>query len=446
MEVAVVGGGITGLAAAWELLQAGVGVTVFEASHRLGGKVLTEDVGGRPVDLGPDSFLGRVPDALDLCWELGIDDEVVSPATEQAAVWVRGRLRPLPQGMVLGVPTSLASLARSGILSLPGLGRAALELVLPRRDRAGDRSVGDLVTARFGRQVHERLVDPLLGGVHAGPTDRLSMQATAPQLAAVATEGGGSLLTALRAQRRAAAAAGEAGGPVFRSLRGGLGRLVHRLGQELHAAGVQLRLRTELAELPAGFEAVIAATPAPTTAALVAPASPEAASELRAIDHASVTLTVLVYPEAALPRPLTGSGFLVPRGERRLMTACSFGSSKWPHWASPGNVVLRVSAGRWGDKRALGMGDTELVDRLHGELTEALGLREPPHEVRVSRWVDAFPQYRVGHLERVARVEQALNRDLPGVVVAGGAYRGIGIPACIGQGRAAARRVLEAAG
>ncbi|HEX2063480.1 MAG TPA: protoporphyrinogen oxidase, partial [Acidimicrobiales bacterium] len=191
-----------------------------------------------------------------------------------------------------------------------------------------------------------------------------------------------------------------------------------------------------------GVDAVVVATPAPVAASLVAEA-PRAATHLRTVDHASVALSVLVYPASAFPRPTTGTGFLVPRTEGRLLTACSFGSSKWPHWARPGQVVLRASAGRRGDDRALAMGDDELVEGLHAELAEALGLTDSPVEAHVARWVDAFPQYRVGHLERVARIEASLARDLPAVAVAGAALRGIGVASCIAQGRRAARQALE---
>lgn len=439
-RVAVVGGGITGLAAAWELLGAGAEVTVLEASDRLGGKILTDEIGGRPVDLGPDAFVARTPEALQLCRELGLVDELVRAATDQAAVWLRGKLRPLPHDVVLGVPSRLTSVARSRILSPVGVARAALDAVLPGRGLSQDRSVGDLVTARLGREVHDRLVDPLFGGIHAGPAGGLSVQATAPQLATAADTR--SLVRGVRSQRRANAAEK----PAFHSLRGGLGRLVERLEEELRAGGATIELGTAVKSLPVeGADATLATTPAPVTADLVAAASPRAEAELRAIDYASVAVTVLVYPASAFPRPPAGSGFLVPHREGRLMTACSFASSKWPHWAAPDEVVLRVSAGRCGDQRALEMGDVEIVQGIHSEVVDALGLTAAPIRARVTRWLDAFPQYRVGHLERVERIEAALEQDLPGVRVAGAAYRGLGITTCITQGRGAARRVLERA-
>lgn len=456
-RVAVVGGGITGLAAAWELLGAGVEVTLFEAGARLGGKIVTDDVAGRPVDLGPDAFLARVPHALDLCRELGLEGELVHPAAEGAAIWVRGRLRALPRGLVLGAPTGpgdLAALVRAGLLSPAGAARAALDVVLPATRFGPDPSVGDVVGRRLGRGLHAGVVDPLVGGIHAGPSDLLSARAAAPQLADAALSR--SLMAGLRrarggstgTSRSGGGAAGAAAGPapLFASLRGGLGRLVEVLEGGLRAGGVAVETGATVGTVPVGgFDATILATPAPVSAALLAAGAPDAAAELAAIDDASVAVVVLVYPASAFTRPLLGTGFLVPATEGRLLTACSFASSKWPHWAAPGDVVLRASAGRWGDERALALGDDELVARLHDELGAALGTVAGPRLTRVTRWEAAFPQYRPGHLDRVVRAEAAVARWLPGVTLAGASYRGVGIAACVAQGRAAARRALAGA-
>lgn len=442
-RVAVVGGGITGLAAAWEAVRSGAEVMVLEASSHLGGKILTEELAGHLVDLGPDAFVARTPEAVGLCRELGLEDQLVTAATDHAALWVGGRLRPLPRDILLGVPSRVRSVARSRILSPGAVARLALAGLIPRRrergDHAADRSVGDLVAARLGRQVQQRLVDPLFGGIHAGPSDHLSVRATAPQLAAAASSR--SLLRGLRSQR-----ANGAERPLFHSLRGGLGQMVDRLVEELRSGGATIHLDAPVESVPVeGAHATIVATPTNVAADVVAAGSPEAASELRAIRYASVAVTVLAYPASAFPRPPEGSGFLVPHGDDHLITACSFASSKWPHWAEPGEVVLRVSSGRFGDDRALELSDVELVQRLHNELVEVLELNQAPVRARVTRWVDAFPQYQVGHLERVARIEAALRRDLPSVAVVGAAYRGLGITTCIAQGRAAAHRALAAA-
>jgi len=449
--VAVVGGGITGLSAAWTLAGA-ARVVLLEASEHLGGKVRTEEVGGQPVDVGPDAFLARVPDAVDLCRAVGLGDDLVAPATGRAFIWSRGRLRPFPKGLVLGVPSALGPLARSGLLSPRGLLRAAFDRVLPSSPATGDRSVGDLVTARLGREVLERVVDPLLGGIHAGDSRELSLATTAPQLVSAAARSR-SLMRGLATQ---AGRGTVVSGPVFLSLSSGLGSLVERLRADLVGQGVDVRMACPVRRLqrvgdswrlgtPAGVvdaDAVVLAVASPVAARLVASQAPGPAAELEGIDYASVVVVTLAYPASGVPHPLDGSGFLVPRTEGRLMTACTWSSSKWPHLARPGRVLLRVSAGRWGDDRALAMTDGALVDRLHAELAEALGLHARPLAARVTRWPGAFPQYRVGHLDRLARIEAGL-AALPGLVVGGAPYRGIGLPACVAQGRRAAEAVLR---
>jgi oxygen-dependent protoporphyrinogen oxidase len=438
VPVVVVGGGITGLATA-HYLQArhGVEAVVVEASDRVGGKIRTNELAGVPVEAGPDSFLARVPWAADLCRELGLGDELIEPATSKAFVWVRGRLRALPPGLVLGVPTGLPQLAASGLVSPAGMARAALDVVLPRRRHGDDPSIAEVIGARFGREVVDNLVEPLLGGINAGRADRLSLAATAPQLADAARDHR-SLLLGLRVA--------TAGGPVFQSVRGGLERLVERLGADIDvrtstAAGAIERApdgRWKVAGLVA--DAVVVTVPAFAAAPLLQTVSPVAAAELRAIEYASVALVTLGYAPSTLPSRPAGSGFLVPRTEHRLMTACTFLSAKWPTVAASGLVLLRVSAGRLGDARVSQLDDDELVDRVHREVAEALGAGKAPVTSRVDRWVDGFPQYEPGHLARVDRIEAAL-AGLPGLTVAGAAYRGLGLAACVRQAGEAADRI-----
>ena len=432
-RVAVVGGGIAGLAAAWYLHRDGVDVTVYEADDRLGGKVSTAEFGGRPVELGPDAFLARRPEGTELCRELGLGGELVSPATGKAYLWLQGRLRTLPTGLALGVPTDLPAVVRSGVLSARGVARAAIEPLLPSSGGVGDRSIGALVRRRFGDEVFDRLVDPLVSGINAGRADDLSAEAVTPQLMAAARDSR-SLLLGLRAARPA-----DSGAPVFLTVRSGLGAAVDELAARLPDVRTSFPVRS-LDDLDA--DAVIVATPAFAAAQLLRPVAPAAAAELDTIEYASVVLTLLSYPADAVGRPLDGSGFLVPRHEGRMMTACSWASSKWPQWGREGEVLFRVSAGRAGDDGAVLMDDDDLVARLHGELSEAIGLRAAaPTSTHVARWPRSFPQYAVGHLDRVARIESALP---PHIAVAGAAYRGVGIPACIASGKAAAERVKNA--
>jgi oxygen-dependent protoporphyrinogen oxidase len=443
VNVAVIGGGIAGLAAAWELVSGPdpAEVVVFEPDN-LGGKIAGSDFAGHHLDMGPDAFIARVPEGIALCRELGIESELVAPEAGRALLWVGGRLRPFPDGLVLGVPTRLGPLVGAGLLTPAGLVRAGLDLVLPASPGNGDVAIGELVSRRFGRQVAERVVDPLLGSIHAGNIDHLSTEATAPQLSAAARRHR-SLLIGLRR------GASSTTGPMFLTPRSGMSRLVQALISGLKDRGVHFEPTavTRLARLGTGrvdvdpggsFAGAVLATPAAATAILVRPTSPVTASELDTIRTASVVLVTLAYPAGALPIPEGSSGFLVPRGEGRLMTACSFASAKWPHWSDGQTTILRVSAGRDGDLRALELDDRTLVERLHDELVAALGASGGPIEARVSRWPNAFPQYDVGHLDRVSRIEQRLAADVPEVVLAGASYLGSGIPACIRSGRRAA--------
>ena len=487
--VVVVGGGIAGLSAAWALTSAepGIAVTVVESGDRLGGKVRTGEIGGRAVDLGPDAFLARRPEAVTLCHELGLGDELVAPGDRRAYVWARGQLRALPAGLALGVPTHLGPLARSGILSPVGVGRVAVDLLgRPRRagrdaDASADRAVGDITRRRLGRQVTERLVDPLVGGIHAGDTATLSAAAVYPALLEAAARGG-SLMRALRASSAPPAAGASPGGarpgdgrdaPVFLTLRGGMSQLVERLVTALQARQVAFRTgagadRLERLEPPAAggstpapvgargrwavhtatgvltADAVVVATPAWAAADLLAAVDAGVAAVLADIEYADVTLVTMRFPDAAVERVLDGTGFLVPAaGGGRLVTACTWLTSKWPELRRPGDVLLRASVGRAGDGRAALLSDDDLVAGVLAELRPILGLREAPTATVVTRWARSFPQYAVGHLERVASLEAAATR-LPALAMAGAALHGVGIPACIGSGRRAADAVRRA--
>ncbi|CAN5855888.1 protoporphyrinogen oxidase [soil metagenome] len=462
-SVVVVGGGITGLAAAHQLALDGADVTLVEAGERLGGKVRTSPFAGRPVDEGPDAFLLRVPWALDLCRELALTDQLVSPAVRTAYIWSRDDLRPLPAGQVLGVPTDLDALRASGVLDEAGAHRAARDLDADAEARAGegseagDEAIGAMVRRRLCDDVLERLVDPLVGGINAGDTDRLSLAACAPQLDAAA-RADPSLIRALRAQRERATVDPET--PIFATHPRGMGHVVDALAASL--TGVDVRLDTELVELEPGPvltvrrtggttgsltpDAVVLTTPAPATARLLGGVDSASTDTLEAVEHVSVVVVTLAVDPADVHRPLDASGFLVPRTEGRLLTACSWASTKWAHLAGD-DVVLRASAGRHGDRRAFELDDDDLVDRLLTDLEAMMGLHGAPTAVRVSRWPSGFPQYAPGHLDRVTTIERRLAATMPRVVLAGAAYRGVGLPACIRQGRQAAtelaRRLLQ---
>ncbi|MGA8371396.1 MAG: protoporphyrinogen oxidase [Acidimicrobiales bacterium] len=494
--IAVIGGGISGLAAAWELVtgrDSPVGtdspsVVILEADDRLGGKLQRTTFAGRTVDLAPDAFLARRPEATELCEELGISDELVPVGASGADVLARGRLRELPAGLNLGVPTRLWPLARSGILSwseLAGVTRDLMRLLPPEQVTA-DRAVGDIVGERMGRAVVDRLVDPLVGGINAGGVDHLSAAATFPQLV-TASQQPGNLMRNLRtpsagrAQESpsagaiaaagptsgAAEAAGGVLGPVFWSLREGTASLVDRLVDRLSAWNVEVRTGTTVDGLSRDgdqwhlalsgpgdrcltVDGAVLAIPAYGADALLAPHAALAAELLSTVEYASVAVVTMAFPRAALAGPLRGTGFLVPRGSTindgaALMTGCTYLSEKWPHLDRPDDVLVRVSVGRFGDRRADRLSDEALGTAVVAELRSVLHLSTPPAEYIVTRWPDAFPQYRVGHLIKVSMIEGDI-ATVGAVAVAGAHLHGVGIPACIGSGRTAARAVLSALG
>jgi oxygen-dependent protoporphyrinogen oxidase len=402
--------------------------------------------------------------------------ELVAPRARRAYVWARGRLRPLPAGLALGVPTRLVPLARSGICSPAGLVRPALDLLrrapgsVPAVPGA-DLAVGEVVTRHLGREVAARLAGPLIGGIHAGAIETMSTAAVFPAL--LEAEGrGGSLMRALRATRPerdtvapGAGADGEA--PVFLTVRGGLGRMVDALARALEQRGVELRRSSPVGSLvragqgegprwsvragDAEVEAdgVVVTVPSPEAAALLRPHDEELADALDAVVYSSVALVTLLFADDAIDHPLDGSGFLVPRTEGHepdpLVTACTWLTSKWPELRRPGGVLVRASVGRHGDERHQSLGDDVLVTRCLAELGAMMGVRRSPVEALVTRWPQAFPQYAVGHPARVRTIEACAAR-LPSIAVAGAALHGVGIPACIGSGRRAARGVLDAVG
>lgn len=442
-ELAVVGGGITGLAAAYQATEVtDVVVTLHEASDRLGGKIRTSVIeladGTRlRIDEGADAFLARVPDATELCIELGLEAELTHPAVGRAQVLVGGQLRFLPEHTVLGVPTDLDRLAAAELLDEAALAEVAAEWRHDAAPLAGDVAIGPFLRQRYGNQLVDRVVGPLIGGINAGDVDQLSLAAVTPQLAEAARDGG-SLSVALA--RRSAPSSGA---PVFNGLLPGTGHLIDVLAHELDQRGVTLRTGSAVASLDElGADAVVLTTPAPDAARLLASHSPEAAALLDEIRHSAVALVTFVFDADDVHTDPRASGLLVPPGEGLLMTAASFGSTKWSHWDDGRHVVLRVSAGRTGDERQAAMSDDELVAALAEDLRAVLGIDAAPLAARVSRWPLGFAQYGVDHLDRVERIDAALARDCPEVVVAGAAYRGLGLPACIRQGRDAARRLL----
>lgn len=441
----VVGGGVAGLVAARELAASGRDVLLLESSPQVGGKLRTAEVAGLTVDVGAEAMLARRPEGIELVASLGAG--VVHPTTATSSIWSRGALRPMPRSL-MGVPFDLQQLADSGVLSPDGLARARIEVPTEVPD---DISVGDLVAARLGDELVERLVEPLLGGVYAGRARGISAAAAVPQLLAMARRG--SLLDQ-------AAAVPASGAPVFAGLAGGMGRLPALVrdggGFEVrtHATVRQLRRTTSGWALTVGptttpetidCAAVVLATPSAPTARLLADVAPVAAAALAAIESASVAVVTLAFAAQDLPDVLFGrSGFLVPPVEGRTIKASTFSFAKWG-WVrdlDPDVVVLRTSLGRHGEEATLQATDEGLVRASLADLHAMAGITAVPVDSHVQRWGGGLPQYAVGHVERVARIRAAT--DLPGLAVCGAAYDGVGIPAVIGSARRAVASVTRA--
>ncbi|QBI54697.1 Protoporphyrinogen oxidase [Streptomonospora litoralis] len=465
------GAGISGLTAAYRLGRAGADVTVLEASPRVGGKLHVSPVAGVPVDAGAESVLARRPEALDLIDELGLGDRIEYPAPLPAAIYTRGRLRAFPKGQVMGVPGNLAALARSGVLSVPGVLRAGLDPVLPRTPLGADVSVGDYIGARMGREVVDRLVEPMLGGVYAGRAERLSLESTLPQLAPQAREE----RSLTRAVRRAAAdqrARSRPGAPAFATLRGGIATLADALAEgpaRIETSATVRRLsRTgsghwsldvgaaapdapSAAPREVAADGVVLACPAPAAARLLRPLAASTAEDLAGIGYASMAVVTLAYPAAAFARVPEGSGFLVSAREGLSIKAATFSSRKWPWLAQElagahpdpgaGTVIVRCSIGRAGEESLLQRSDGELAALAAADLAAVCGVTGAPTEQRVTRWGGGLPQYDTGHGARVERIRAGV-AGLGGLAVCGAAFDGVGVPACIAGATRAVEDVL----
>ena len=445
-DVVVVGGGIAGLAAADRLAEAGVDVTLLEAADRLGGNVYTTSFAGHPLDMGAEVLVTREPTAIDLCRELSLDHDLVTPVCSRAFVWTRRGLRPLPADALARLPGRFDELLRSRLLSPLGVLRCGWDVIAPSRAPEGDVAIGAIVRSRLGREALEQIVDPLLGGIHAGRCDTLSTRALAPQLI-------GALRTGKGLARGLRAAGPTAAGAAFATLRGGLGSLTEALATRVQETGVGVRLgASAIAVHTPGWERVIVAqsdgdaleaaacilaTPAHAAARMLTKSASPAAAELREIVHAPAAVVALAYPSEALDGLPDGTGF-VTAGDEHLVRACTWSSAKWEHLRGDPPIV-KAFVGRAGAP-ASAIGDRELAATVHRELALALSLRHAPVDLRVQRFGSAIPQYFVGHLGRVDRIESALPQH---IAVAGASYRGAGLAACVRSGHSAADHVLR---
>jgi oxygen-dependent protoporphyrinogen oxidase len=444
VDVAIVGGGIAGLAAAYELGQRGVSVRVLEATSRAGGVMTTERVDGWVIDGGPDSMLVQKPAAVALCRELGLGDRLIPTLTPRTAYVLRdGRLHPLAEGSFLGFPLKFGALARSSLFTLGGKLRLASELVVPRRTGDEDESIGAFVRRRFGEEAVDYLAEPLLAGIHAGDVDRLSIRALFPRLLEAERQSG-SVLRAFRALRVTPSPQGA-----FVSLPGGTGELVDALVASmpdvvsLNARVTELRRTGPLViESSSGrleARAVILAVPAYVAASLLRSFDTAIAAFCDGVPYASTATVAFGYRRDQVAHPMQGSGFVVPRVERSALLAGTWVTSKWPGRAPEGHVLLRGFLGGGRDPHRLDASDQELVETAREELEALLGITGDPLLTRLFRWTRQSPQYEVGHLQRVAAIEDHL-AALPGVFLTGSGFRAIGIPDCVADARTTATR------
>jgi protoporphyrinogen/coproporphyrinogen III oxidase len=482
-RVVVIGGGITGLTTAHRLLstarQKGAppfAVTLLEERARLGGNIQTERSGGFVIDGGPDSFVIARPHATALCRELGLGDRLISTTERNRRVLVRhgGVLHPLPEGVVLTIPTRVLPLVKSKLFSWPGKARMGLDLLL-RRGSAADPSIGEFIRRRLGQEALDRLAAPLLGGIYAGDVDGLSLRSTFPQLLEMEQKYG-SLIRGALAQRAALAHGRAQGGPPaspFHSLLGGMGELIDALAASIEKAGGDLRLgarveaigrapsaqngssgsssrlavRVATAGGSESLEAdeVVVTTPAYVAADALAELDGELAAELRRIPYVSTATIALGYARADVPHALDAVGLIIARGEPRRALAATFISSKWVGRAPEGTVLLRIFVGGHRDPAAVALGDDDLVTLAREELGALLGVRARPITARVFRFERSNPQPVVGHGERVRTLRGIASRH-PGLHLAGAAFDGVGIPDCVRQaGDVAARIVARSA-
>jgi oxygen-dependent protoporphyrinogen oxidase len=466
-HIAVIGGGIAGLAAAFFLKDSPVRVTVLEGSSRLGGKLSASEVAGVPMDEGAEALLARRPEGIELITEAGLADDVVPAGVTSSAIYTRGAMRPLPRRQFMGVPADLDELAATGVISPEGIARARHERdePVPLAADAADTSVTGYIGARLGGEIVDRLVDPLLGGVYAGRSEDLSFQATLAPLAAATrrhptlTQAAASLLPG----KPGNALPGEENpkpAPVFVTLTIGLGALPEVLAK---GSGADVRINAMVRELKrtqGGWrltigsaaapeyldaDAVILAIPAAPAARLLRETVADAAAQLDQIPYASMAVVTLAFPATAFfadQRPeQRRSGYLVPAVDGLAVKAATFSTVKWPHLAAVAPVhIVRCSIGRSGDVAVLQRDDNDLIDLAAAELADAIGITARSVARRVSRWGGGLPQYNVGHLDRVARIRAAVAAQ-PGLAVAGAAYDGVGIPACIATARTAADQV-----
>ena len=444
VDVAIVGAGVSGLSAAYELTKHGCSFAVLERAPRAGGVILTESANGFVIDAGPDALLVQKPAAIALCNELGIGDRLVPTRTPRTAFVLRdGRLHPLPEASVLGFPTRVLPMAKSSLFSVAGKIRMGAELFVPRRRGSADESIAAFVRRRFGSEAVTYIAEPLLAGIHAGDVERLSMRALFPRLVEAEARSG-SVIRALRHRRTPPANDG-----MFRSFPGGIAELVDALARALPDGALRLECHVTNLAGDHGFaitlsgrpaihaRALVLAVPAYAASELLRTLAPDLAAACATIQYVSTATAVLAFPRHAVSHPLNGTGFVVPRTEGLAITAAAWITSKWPRRAPQDQALLRAFLGGARDPNLLAKSDAQLIATALGELRPILGIRGAPTLTRVYRWPRSTPQQEVGHLDLMQRIDAGL-AVRPGLFISAAGFRGVGIPDCVADARSTA--------
>ena len=478
-HLVIVGGGIAGLSAAYYTQKQApdVSITLLEAGDSWGGKITTHRVGFDDGDFiiegGPDTFLATKPWGVALCKELGLGDRLHGTNQKQKNTYVlhRNKLQPLPDGLAMMIPTNIPSILKSQLVSWSGKTRMGLDFLLPSQNGHHDESLGRFVSRRLGREAYENLIEPLMSGIYAGDGDKLSLRSTFPYLHDLEHKYGSLARGALKMRQQMASRGQSTQGSrsAFLTPTTGLAEIVEALVETLTENGVVLRLNTPISRIILSrseadgtrhgalylvdsdsgetleADSVILATPAPVSGSLLASFDPELATVLGSIPYASTATVTLAYRQSDLSRPLDGYGYVIPRREGRRALACTWTSTKFPHRAPEGYALIRVFVGRAGQESDIPWNENGLLELAREELELTLGITAEPLVNRVFIWESAMPQYNLGHPEKLAQIDAALEKH-PGLALAGNGYRGIGIPDCIHSGELAVQKILEIRG
>ena len=455
-KVVIIGGGITGLSAAYYLQKEidanklPISITLVESTSRLGGKVQTVSKDGYVIEKGPDSILARKESASRLIKELGLEKKLVRNTSGTSFILLKGKLYSIPEGAVMGIPTKLSPFVTTGLFSPIGKVRAAADLILPASKEKGDQSVGSFFRRRFGGEVVENLIEPLLSGIYAGDIDQLSLQATFPQFQKVEQKHR-SLILGMK-QTMPPTPKKKVG--LFQTLTTGLQMMIDTLEEKLHDAKILRTIKVlNIDKTEKGYclklsngesiksDSVIVTTPHSVTASMFA--SLPFMQDLDEMPSTSVATVALGFDESAIQEKMPGTGFVVSRNSDFSITACTWTHRKWPHTAPKGKVLLRCYVGRVGEEAIVEQSDTVIKRVVMDDLKKIMDITQEPDLALITRWKKAMPQYNVGHKDRIKAVKDSLCKQMPGVFLAGSSYEGLGVPDCIDQGEAAAISVLS---